>query len=618
MTAFLYQSSALILIELIFRGKVRNGLLSNNVLSIVYQDRDGTMLAIRPRLEKILALHGQALLDAVGQREHNDSLQVGAQFEVNELFADALDRDLLRRFAEADPTDGKSRTQWLVKTYIQDEQFKLEDLGRAYAALSAFERFKPKFSIRQRELSRLKSLLDLETLVAPFIKAKERIRLTRDLSSATGRELRRLEEMKARDESIIVQEEDGLPTIVVPMTKFASCWWGRGTTWCTAAEKDNAFMMYYQDAPLVIIVCPDGSKFQMYVKSYIFRFMDNTDETVDEKIILERWNEFQSLIYWAIEQNGDILQFVPSNHRTPELCRLAIEQNGKALYAVPHDPTSIYCEDYKMPELYRIAVERNGMALQYIPQNKITSELCRIAVVRNGWALQHVPAEQRTPDICRLAIEQDGWALQHVPAEQRTSEFCRLAIEEDGMALGHVPEKHRDEELCHFAIKRNGQALRYVPANYITPTLYRMAVVQNGRALYHVPEERRTSDLCRLAVEQNGLVLEFVPENKRTLKLCRIAVQQNGNTLYNVPIKHRTPELCCLAVEQNGMALRFVSENKRSLKLCRIAVEQNGYALQYIPEELKTPEFMALIPPTQPKWNVDILQGLCSSLMCHR
>jgi Domain of unknown function (DUF4116) len=524
------------------------------------------MSDLRSRLNKIIDLHGQALAEAVGQREPTSAE------------AQLSNKDIILHFAENDPTDGKSRTQWLVKTYIQDERFKLEDLGRVDAALAAFERFKRKLPVEQREISHLKTLSALEALVNPFVKAEAKARLERDLSTATGREKRRLEELKARDESIVVQEGDGLPTIAVPMTEFASKWWGRGTKWCTSAEKNNAFARYHKNAPLVIIVCPDGAKFQMNVKKDDFQFMDNTDKDVSQHIIQERWSEFEALFYWAVQQEGRVLEFVPKEYRNLELYSLAIEQNGQALVYVP--------EEYRTPELCRLAIEQNGCALKYVPHDYRTSELCRVAVARTGNALQDVPEKYMTLELCRLAVEQDG------------------------EALGWVPEKYRTPELDYMAVEQNGEALKYVPIEYRTPELCRLAVEQNGEALGDVPAKLKTPELCRMAVEQNGHILYSIPESKRTLKLCRIAVEQNGHALQYVPEKHKTPELCRLALQQNGWTLKYLPKDERTLDLCCIAVEQNGEALQFVPEKYRTPKLMALISVVQPKWHPDVLQGL--------
>jgi Domain of unknown function (DUF4116) len=519
----------------------------------------------RPRLEKIIDLYGQALFDAISQREPT----------LPE--AHLSNRDLVLRFAGADPTNGKSRTQWLVKTYIADEQFKLEDLGRVDAALAAFERFKRKLPVEQRELSQFKSLRMVEALVDPFVGAEAKARLERDLSSATGREKRRLEELKARDESIIIQEQEGLPTIAVPMTEFASKWWGRGTKWCTASEKENAFENYHTDAPLIVIVCPDGEKFQAHVTKENFQFMDATDQKVNEKTVWERWDELKSLIYWALEQNGMILKYVPEEHRNLELCCLAIEQNG--------------------------------MALQFIPENKRIPELCQIAIEQNGWALWLVPKKHHTSEVYRVAVEQNGWALEYIPVDNRTPELCRLAVEKDGRALRYVPVEYR-AALYHFAVERNGRSLYDVPTNYRTPELCLLAVQKAGQAIGDVPTKYITPELCRLAVEQDGRALGDIPRDNRTAELCLLAVKQNGMALQYVPDEHLTPKLYRLAVQRDGRALEFVPRYKRTPTLCRLAVEQGGLALGYVPEKHKTPAFLALIPPIQPKWHPDILRGL--------
>jgi Domain of unknown function (DUF4116) len=574
---------------------------------------------IRSRLKKILDLHGQALLETVCKRERSNlrakcvtSQRLGVKTSTS---SEVVEREelseqaLIHKFADIDPTPGKSRTQWLVKTYIRDEQFKWEDLGRAHAALAAFERFKPKLPREQRELCRLISLRELESLIDPLVKAQAMARLERDLSTATGRELRRLEEWKARDESIIISsdfsdfelksrsnrgEGNDLPTIVVPMTEFASKWWGRGTKWCTSAETDNRFASYHKDAPIIIIVRSNGVKLQAYVTKDIIQFMDAADKRVGKEIIRAQWNELKALVYWMLKQNGEALEYVPVKLRSPELCRIAVEQNGMALEYTP--------ENYKSPELCRIAVEQNGLALQNVYER--TPELCRLAVVQNGRALLFVPREYRTAELCRLAIEQNGLAIYYVPhdltalpekssfanklfsCEKHKPEFYRLAIERNGVSLFHVPEEQRTPELCYIAVKQNGQALQAVPEKHQTPELYHMAV------------------------EQNGLALGDVPENYRTPELCRIALEQNGQALKAVPEKHRTSELYRMAIEQDGLALQYVTENYKTLELCLLAVEQDGRALQFVPEELKTPEFIDLIPSVQPKWHPDILQDL--------
>jgi Domain of unknown function (DUF4116) len=548
------------------------------------------MSKVRPRLEKILVLHGQALLDAIRQREPTSHE------------AKLSNKSLILRFADMDPTYGKSRTQWLIQTYIQDEHFKLEDLGRAYEALATFERLKRKLSLGQRELSRCRELQDLELLINPFVEIEQQTKLNRDLSTATGREKRRFEEAKARDESILLQEGEGLATIAVPMTEFAAKWWGRGTKWCTAAEKNNAFAQYHKDAPLVILVCPDGTKYQAHVTQTSIQFMDAMDKIIDEEEIVLRWVELKTLLYWMIQQNGEVLYYLPEECITFELCSLAIQQNGHLLGYVP--------EEYRNPKLCSMAVQKNGLAIHYILKTQRTLELCKFAVHQNGNALEYVPKPYKTPTLCQLAVQQDGLALYYVPKKYKTLELCSLAVQQNGLALQFVPKKFKNLTLYYLAVQQEGEALGDVPEKDRSFELCRLAVKQNGYSLRDIPKKNKTHDLCHLAVQRHGLALQYVPEEFKTLELCRLSVVQDGLALQFVPEDKRTFAICCLAVHQDGWALKYVPEDYKILELYQLAIEQNGLVIECVPENKRTPEFLACILPVQHTWHPDILQGL--------
>jgi hypothetical protein len=575
------------------------------------------MTELRSRLSKIINMQSEALLSVVQAREP-DSRE-----------ATLSAQDMILRFSQADPTLGKSRTQWIVKTYLHDERFKLEDLGRVTAALSAFERFKRKLPIARRELSKQHSLRDLETLVEPLVQAEEHARLLRDLSSATGREKRRVEALKAREESIILQEGEGLTTLAVPMTEFASQWWGRGTRWCTAAENNNMFWEYHKQAPMVIAVCPDGAKFQVHVTKDDVQFMNASDEEITEELMETRWQDLSSLLLWVLDQDNSAFLWIPEGRITPELChgiiardglklrfiapqyvtlalcKTAVEQNGLALDDVPHHK--------KTDTICRLAVEQNGLALEFVPEKQKITELCRIAVEQNGQALEYVPHHIRTKQLCYKAIEQNGLALYAVPDQYLTYEWYLSAVRTMGSAVQWVPTEHESEELYRVAIEQGGLPLDAVPENYLSHDFYTMAVQVNGLFLKDIPPEDIDATLCSLAVEQNVRALEYVPEHFRKEDLCHLAVEQYGLALHWVPEDQRTEKLCYIAVHKDGKALRFVPEKYKTEDLCRIAVKQNRLALRWVPKTLKTHEFLACVRPQQPNWTLDILNGLQKS-----
>ena len=100
-------------------------------------------------------------------------------------------------------------------------------------------------------------------------------------------------------------------------------------------------------------------------------------------------------------------------------------------------------------------VQNGRNALSYVPKEHRTFDLCKLAVQNDGNALYHVPKKHRTFDLYKLAVQNDGNALSYVPKEHITFDLCKLAVQNDGNALRHVPkdlDKH-DELVLYFKNK---------------------------------------------------------------------------------------------------------------------------------------------------------------------
>jgi hypothetical protein len=175
----------------------------------------------------------------------------------------------------------------------------------------------------------------------------------------------------------------------------------------------------------------------------------------------------------------------------------AFEQDEIILDEIP--------EEFKTSEICEIAVSRDGNALQWVPKELPEyAKLCEIAVSQKGWALYWVPEElPEYPEICEIAVGQNGEALRHVPPELKTQELCKIAVSQDGNALRHVPEELPEYlEICKIAVSQTGWALDWVPKELRTPTLCKIAVSQNSDALRFVPPELK--DEVLKAVEQEN------------------------------------------------------------------------------------------------------------------
>jgi hypothetical protein len=126
-----------------------------------------------------------------------------------------------------------------------------------------------------------------------------------------------MEEVKQRayDESTILQEGDGIATIAIPKTEFAAKWWGRGTKWGTAAKEDNCFESYNKEGPLVVIVCPDRSKYQAWCcrndkfeDALLVNAKDNILTTDSDPNI----THLLPIVRWMVGETEKAVEFIPT------------------------------------------------------------------------------------------------------------------------------------------------------------------------------------------------------------------------------------------------------------------------------------------------------------------
>ena len=153
----------------------------------------------------------------------------------------------------------------------------------------------------------------------------------------------------------------------------------------------------------------------------------------------------------TVSQNFDILSSL-------------LDYHGSAIqYVMPNTP--------RYNELCEIAISgKTAWVLDYVPEEQRTLELCKLAVTQNGDALEFVPKELRTLDICKLAVHDYVDAINDVPFESFTHdeqlELCKLAISIDGNSLGYVPKELRTLDICKLAVTKNESALYYVPKKF--------------------------------------------------------------------------------------------------------------------------------------------------------
>ena len=517
----------------------------------------------------ILLLH-----DAVVRREPG---RIEAALSPDELFS---------RFRAADPTRNAACLPWLLRTYAAGG-YRVEDLSKAYDTLAAFARLRGQLpntatidgeTRNPRKLGSHLTLASLWSVIAPLVEAE---RLAQEDCSGeqvdTDRE-------RALSQSRVIHRSDRM-VIAVPMTEEASCWWGLGTQWCTAARKNNAFEHYHSIAPLIVICLRKNGdlparKLQLHVHAGYIQFTDENDARVLPELILERWHDLEMLLHWAVSRNGLVLKCIPEPLRTEAVCLAAVGRDGVALIFVP--------EPLRTEAMCLTAVKQNGRALQYVPEHLCTEAICTAAVTEYGHALEFVPRLLRTEAICTAAVTEYGRALEFVPIPLRTQEMCLAGVGSNGAALQYLPEHLRTEAMCLTAVEQDGSALSYVPDPMRTEAVCLVAVSKDGLALKYVPKSLRTEVICSAAVTEYGGALEYVPEHLCTEAMFLTVIGRNGWPLRYVPECLKTEAVCLAAVGKNGDSLQYVPEPLRTEALCLAAVCNDGRALKYVPESVYT------------------------------
>lgn len=153
---------------------------------------------------------------------------------------------------------------WVVKMYINKE-FDMAHLDTIRGSLDIFYYNLPKFS--NKDINSYRTLNDLNIAIDNIKGVKTSGDKKRDAKKSSKKIF-----------------ENNKWIIIIPETKEAAIKYGKGTTWCTSAKKDNAFDAYNVDGPLIIIINKQNpsEKYQLHYPTNSYRDSEDDDmELVD-------------------------------------------------------------------------------------------------------------------------------------------------------------------------------------------------------------------------------------------------------------------------------------------------------------------------------------------------
>jgi len=109
----------------------------------------------------------------------------------------------------------------------------------------------------------------------------------------------------------------------------------------------------------------------------------------------------------------------------------------------------------------------NGCVLQYVPIESITKELCEISCKSNRWALEWVPDKFITKELCGIACKNDEHILAYTPNEFRTEELYEMACRSRGCEIWYVPDHIKTNEFKGNLYRCNPSIAIHLGIEYI-------------------------------------------------------------------------------------------------------------------------------------------------------
>ena len=135
----------------------------------------------------------------------------------------------------------------------------------------------------------------------------------------------------------------------------------------------------------------------------------------------------------------NIIDFVPKNFRTYEICFEVVKHDGDALRSVP--------EHLKDRNLCLAAVSGHGEALAYVPDNLIDREMCKIAVLESGRAWWSVSNNIRDKELALLAVRTNPIIFLYMSDDLKDEAVCLRVMRALDDICDFAPQEHIPENV---------------------------------------------------------------------------------------------------------------------------------------------------------------------------
>jgi hypothetical protein len=211
------------------------------------------------------------------------------------------DVNLFNKIEDLYPKNGNQHNRgyfmWIYKQLKNG--LKEEDFYKVKEYLRLFVKFINRIDSNKRDISKYNTIQDLYSVVKDFENNED------DITTSKTSEIK-----KIKEEELDLVFSNSSWSVYVPLTERASCLIGKGTQWCTAAEKSNNMFDHYngQGKLYVLINKDDNSKYQLHFESN--QLMDENDREVAASYFFDYAAEDNDLYEFLKGVNDNFYQFI--------------------------------------------------------------------------------------------------------------------------------------------------------------------------------------------------------------------------------------------------------------------------------------------------------------------
>ena len=297
--------------------------------------------------------------------------------------------------------------KWLLKLYLNNE-LELVDLPKAEEYISIFHKMSNAGILNNRDINNYKSLNDIYNIISNYHNSNKSISKSDKVK-------------KIKNQSELIYTDDRF-IVIKPLTKQASCYYGKGTKWCTSGDYiDNKFDEYITRGSLYIIIDKSNRNILGDYVKYKIHFQDGEYKDDNNKEI-------------DFEMNPEIKKVVK---------KIIKELNINPVDLVKFRATNIMFIDNPSEEVQLNAVKtpQHAFVIKYI--DNPTEKVQMYVVKKDGTLIRFI--DNPSDDVQNAAIKQNPTSIEYINQSKEDKKYNEIKRYEELLKFGYITQYEFNE-----------------------------------------------------------------------------------------------------------------------------------------------------------------------------